>query len=55
MRHPKIIIAYDHPGQVTGQGVQNFFVAAPGLTPLTSSSASAGPAAAGPAGSGLGY
>ena len=28
----------DHAGQVTGQGVQNFFVATPGLTPIASSS-----------------
>src|SRR4029077_8470020 len=27
----------DHPGQVTGQGIQNFFVATPNLTPLTTS------------------
>jgi predicted lipoprotein with Yx(FWY)xxD motif len=32
----------DHPGQVTGQGVQNFFVATPGLTPIASSPAPAG-------------
>jgi predicted lipoprotein with Yx(FWY)xxD motif len=32
----------DHAGQVTGQGVQNFFVATPGLTPITSSSAPTG-------------
>ena len=32
----------DHPGQVTGQGFQNFFVATPGLTPITSSSAPTG-------------
>jgi len=45
----------DHAGQVTGQGVQNFFVATPGLTSLTNSSAPAGPAPATPAGGGLGY
>src|SRR5499425_3053028 len=32
----------DHPGQVTGQGVQDFFVATPGLTPITGSPAPAG-------------
>jgi predicted lipoprotein with Yx(FWY)xxD motif len=53
--HPLYTFADDHAGQVTGQGVQNFFVAAPGLAPLTSSSASAGPAPAAPAGGGLGY
>jgi predicted lipoprotein with Yx(FWY)xxD motif len=41
----------DHPGQVTGQGVQNFFVATPGLTPITAAAAPAGPAPAAPAGS----
>jgi hypothetical protein len=30
---------YDTAGKVTGQGVQNFFVATPGLTALTNSSA----------------
>ncbi len=38
----------DHSGQVTGQGVQNFFVATPGLTPIASSSASAGMVPAAP-------
>ena len=52
--HPLYTFADDHAGQVTGQGVQNFFVATPGLAPLTSSSAAAGPAPAAPAG-GLGY
>ena len=42
----------DHAGQVTGQGVQNFFVATPGLTPIASSSAPAGTAPAAPAGNG---
>ena len=36
----------DHAGQVTGQGVQNFFVATPGLTPIATSPA---PAATPPA------
>ena len=51
----------DHAGQVTGQGVQGFFVATPGLAPIAGSSTSAGsPAPAGtvPAassGSGYGY
>jgi predicted lipoprotein with Yx(FWY)xxD motif len=44
----------DHPGQVTGQGVQNFFVATPGLVPLTATAAPAAPAPAAPAG-GYGY
>jgi predicted lipoprotein with Yx(FWY)xxD motif len=38
----------DHAGQVTGQGVQNFFVATPGLTPIASSPAPAGTAPAAP-------
>jgi predicted lipoprotein with Yx(FWY)xxD motif len=38
----------DHPGQVTGQGVQNFFVATPGLTPIASSPAPAGTVPAAP-------
>ena len=50
--HPLYSFAGDHAGQVTGQGVQNFFVATPGLTPLTTSS---GTAPAAPAGGGLGY
>jgi predicted lipoprotein with Yx(FWY)xxD motif len=44
----------DHPGQVTGQGVQNFFVATPGLVPIAATAAPAGPAPAAPAG-GYGY
>ena len=35
----------DHAGQVTGQGVQNFFVATPGLTPIAGSPAPAAGAA----------
>jgi predicted lipoprotein with Yx(FWY)xxD motif len=42
----------DHAGQVTGQGVSNFFVATPGLTQITGSPAAPAPAA--PAG-GYGY
>ena len=45
----------DHPGQVTGQGVQNFFVATPGLTPIASSPAPAGTVPAAPAAPGYGY
>jgi predicted lipoprotein with Yx(FWY)xxD motif len=44
----------DHPGQVTGQGVQNFFVATPGLAPISAAAARAGTAPAAPAG-GYGY
>jgi len=45
----------DHAGQVTGQGVQNFFVATPGLTSIASSSASAGMVPAAPSTHGYGY
>src|SRR5262250_3765404 len=45
----------DHPGQVTGQGVQNFFVATPGLTPIANSPAPAGMIPAAPSGHGSGY
>jgi len=45
----------DHAGQVTGQGVQGFFVATPGLTPLAGSPAPASPGPAAPAGNGYGY
>jgi predicted lipoprotein with Yx(FWY)xxD motif len=53
--HPLYTFAGDHAGQVTGQGIQNFFVATPGLTPLSPSSAPAGTAPAAPSGGGLGY
>jgi predicted lipoprotein with Yx(FWY)xxD motif len=44
----------DRPGQVTGQGFQNFFVATPSLTPLANSSAPARTVPAAPSG-GYGY
>jgi predicted lipoprotein with Yx(FWY)xxD motif len=44
----------DHPGEVTGQGFQNFFVATPGLAPVTAAAARTGTAPAAPAG-GYGY
>jgi predicted lipoprotein with Yx(FWY)xxD motif len=43
----------DHPGQVSGQGFQNFFVATPGLAPPAAAAAGTVPAA--PPGGGLGY
>jgi len=43
----------DHAGQVTGQGVQGFFVATPGLAPVAGSSAPAAPASS--SGQGYGY
>src|SRR5215472_16002039 len=45
----------DHAGQVTGQGVQDFFVATPGLTPIASSPAPAGTVPAAPSANGYGY
>jgi predicted lipoprotein with Yx(FWY)xxD motif len=45
----------DHPGQVTGQGVQNFFVATPSLTPIAGSTAPAGMVPATPSAHGYGY
>jgi predicted lipoprotein with Yx(FWY)xxD motif len=45
----------DHAGQVTGQGVQNFFVATPGLAPVTTSSAPGGAVPAAPSANGYGY
>jgi predicted lipoprotein with Yx(FWY)xxD motif len=58
--HLLYTFADDQPGQVTGQGVQGFFVATPGLTPLTGtqtagSPATAGPAPAAPSGNPYGY
>ncbi len=52
-RHLLYTFIDDRAGQVTGQGVQNFFVATPGLAPLAGSPAGTGPAA--PSGGGLGY
>ncbi len=52
-RHLLYTFIDDRAGQVTGQGVQNFFVATPGLAPLAGSPAGTGPAA--PTGGGLGY
>ena len=51
--HPLYTFADDHAGQVTGQGIQNFFVATPGLASLTTSPAGTAPAA--PSGGGIGY
>jgi predicted lipoprotein with Yx(FWY)xxD motif len=48
--HPLYTFVDDHAGLVTGQGVQDFFVATPGLASITSSQAPASPMA--PAGSG---
>jgi predicted lipoprotein with Yx(FWY)xxD motif len=43
--HLLYTFADDQPGQVTGQGVQGFFVATPGLTTITGSPAPAAPPA----------
>jgi len=47
--HLLYTFADDQAGQVTGQGVQGFFVATPGLTPIAGSSTSSGTAPAAPA------
>ena len=53
--HPLYTFADDHPGQVTGQGVQDFFVATASLARISGSSAPAGTVPAAPSGSGFGY
>ena len=56
--HLLYTFADDHAGQVTGQGVQGFFVATPGLTAITGSQTAAGsgsPAPAAPSGNPYGY
>ena len=60
--HLLYTFADDQAGQVTGQGVQGFFVATPGLTPIAGSStagssttAGTAPAPAASSGSGYGY
>ena len=53
--HLLYTFASDQAGQVTGQGVQNFFVATPGLAPLASSTAPAGMVPAAPSAHGYGY
>ena len=53
--HLLYTFADDQPGQVTGQGVQGFFVATPALTVITGSAAPAAPAPAAPSGNPYGY
>jgi predicted lipoprotein with Yx(FWY)xxD motif len=58
--HLLYTFADDHAGQVSGQGVQGFFVATPGLTPLSGSSTAGSStplntAPAAPSGGGYGY
>jgi predicted lipoprotein with Yx(FWY)xxD motif len=51
--HPLYTFADDQAGQVTGQGVQNFFVATPGIGTINMPASSMAPTA--PAGSSGGY
>jgi predicted lipoprotein with Yx(FWY)xxD motif len=53
--HLLYTFADDQASRVTGQGVQGFFVATPGLTPLTGSPATAGTAPSASSGGGYGY
>jgi predicted lipoprotein with Yx(FWY)xxD motif len=53
--HPLYTFVSDHAGVVTGQGVQNFFVATPGLASITSTSGQTPSSPMAPAGSGGGY
>ena len=52
--HPLYTFVDDHTGQVTGQGVQNFFVATPGIASITGAGSTAPASSAVPAG-GYGY
>ena len=52
--HPLYTFADDHAGQVTGQGVQNFFVATPGIASITGAGSTAPAGSAVPSG-GYGY
>ena len=53
--HLLYTFADDRAGQVTGQGVENFLVATPGLTQIAGTSAPASTAPAPPTSSGYGY
>jgi predicted lipoprotein with Yx(FWY)xxD motif len=53
--HLLYTFADDQPGQVTGQAVQGFFVATPGLAPITGSPGTASTAPAAPSGNPYGY
>jgi predicted lipoprotein with Yx(FWY)xxD motif len=48
--HPLYTFADDQAGQVTGQGVQNFFVATPGMALIAMPAGSTGPTPAVPSG-----
>jgi predicted lipoprotein with Yx(FWY)xxD motif len=53
--HPLYTFADDHADQVTGQGVQNFFVATPGIASITMSAGSAAPTTPAAPPGGYGY
>lgn len=53
--HPLYTFVDDHTGQATGQGVQNFFVATPGLAAITSNSAASPTVPSSGTGNGYGY
>jgi predicted lipoprotein with Yx(FWY)xxD motif len=53
--HPLYTFADDHADQVTGQGVQNFFVATPGIASITMSAGSAAPTTPAVPSAGYGY
>jgi predicted lipoprotein with Yx(FWY)xxD motif len=53
--HPLYTFADDHAGQVTGQGVQDFFVATPGIAAITSNSAPASTVPSAAPGNSYGY
>jgi predicted lipoprotein with Yx(FWY)xxD motif len=53
--HPLYTFVNDRAGQVTGQGVQNFFVATPGIAPIAASAGSTAPTAPAVPSGGYGY
>jgi predicted lipoprotein with Yx(FWY)xxD motif len=53
--HPLYTFVDDHAGQVTGQGVQDFFVATPGIASISTSAGSTAPATPAAPSSGYGY
>jgi predicted lipoprotein with Yx(FWY)xxD motif len=53
--HPLYTFIGDRPGRVSGQDVQGFLVATPGIAPIAASAASPGAVPAAPSGGGYGY
>jgi predicted lipoprotein with Yx(FWY)xxD motif len=53
--HPLYTFVDDRAGQVTGQGVQNFFVATPGIASITMSAGSTAPTTPAAPSGGYGY